>query len=311
MGPVFPFQAGIEPHWLDWYAKLRADWNKHGDVLHTLLLGNFLISTSNFFLRRTLYEQVGGFAELRYVHDYEYVLRLWLAGARIDCLWEQPLLNYRLHTTNTIREKPLAAIQENLQMLLSYLPALGPHLSVSRLHALRWHCRELFRYCNEEWAAELHHKLVAKEQELFPLIRDRDGWIAERDALISHQQQLIRDRERWIADRDGWIAERDQRIQYLQQQAQRQQERIAERESWLSDRDEMISKRDQWVADRDHWIAERDDWIRERDQLIRDLQQTQQQLLSSRSYRLGQGLLHPLRTLSGWARWLKWRPEHA
>ncbi len=40
-------------------------------------------------------------------------------------------------------------------------------------------------------------------------MRDRDGWIAERDALIGRQQQWVQDRDGWIAERDAWIAERD------------------------------------------------------------------------------------------------------
>jgi uncharacterized protein (DUF3084 family) len=40
-------------------------------------------------------------------------------------------------------------------------------------------------------------------------IKDRDEWIAERDAIIQDQQE-------WIQDRDTWIQERDQIIQHLQ-----------------------------------------------------------------------------------------------
>ncbi|MGB0845699.1 MAG: glycosyltransferase family 2 protein [Thiolinea sp.] len=293
-----------EPHWLEWYSKLKRDWDKNSDFLHTLLLGNFLITTSNFFFRRTFYERLGGFAELRYVHDYEYALRLWQGGARMACLWDESLLNYRLHGDNTIREQPLAAIQENMTMLLNQLPALCRHFNASRLHALRWQLGEIFRYHGEEWQTEVHLSLVAKEKEFFGLIEDRDQWVAERDKVIAEQNQDIRERDQWVAERDDWIVERDGLIQHLQQDIGQQQCWIQERESWLSDRDEMISKRDQWVAERDGWIAERDE-------LISQLQQDQDRLLNSRAFRLGELILNPLRAFRGWLRVRGWSHGHA
>lgn len=288
-----------ETDWLNWYQGLYKDWKQHRDFLRTLLRGNFLITTSNFFFRRHVYERIGGFADLRYLHDYEFVLRAYNLGLKIECLWDETLLYYRLHDTNTIREQPLAAIRENMMLLLRLFPGFSKHLNALRLNGLQIQLQDLYRYTHEEWQAQVHYRLTAKEQELFPLIADRDQWVAERDAIIKQQAAVLAERERWVADRDGWINERDELIATLRIQVEAQQTAITERESWLSDRDEMISKRDQWVADRDHWVAERDQWLADCRQELQEVIADRDRLVSSWSYRLGSLLLNPVRLLFG------------
>lgn len=263
-----------EPHWVSWFEGLKQDYADHADIQATLLRGNCLITTSNFFFHRRVFERIGGFADWRYVHDYEYVLRVLQAGFDIRFLSGEKLLGYRLHDANTIREKPLAAIEENMRLLLEWLPRWDSVLSKQRLQGLEIQLQDLYRYTREEWQTVVHERLQAKERELFPLIQDRDQWIAERDAVISglrqqleqYHQQLL-EREQWVSDRDRWIAERDALLQ--QQQIH--------------------------LRERDAWVADRDRWIDERDALIRRLQQEQQALLDSRAFRLGSLLLSPLR----------------
>lgn len=268
--------AAQEPHWMAWFEALKQDYAAHADLLTTLLRGNFLITTSNFFFHRRVYAQVGEFAELRYVHDYDYALRVWDAGFAMRFLAGDALLGYRLHGTNTIREKPLAAIEENTRLLLGWLPCLESAWNAQRLQAVQAQLQGLYRYTGEEWLTAVHLRLVAKEQELLPLITDRDGWIAERDALIQQLQQHLAQYQQWLHERDGWIAERDDLIQ--QQGA-------------------LLTERELWVTQRDQWIDERNGWIAERDSLIRQLQQQQFELRNSRAFRLGESVLSPLRYL--------------
>ena len=268
--------AAQEPHWMAWFEALKQDYASHTDLLTTLLRGNFLITTSNFFFHRRVYAQVGEFAELRYVHDYDYALRVWDAGFAMRFLAGDALLGYRLHGTNTIREKPLAAIEENTRLLLGWLPCLESAWNAQRLQAVQAQLQGLYRYTGEEWLTAVHLRLVAKEQELLPLIADRDSWIAERDALIQQLQQHLAQYQQWLHERDGWIAERDDLIQ--QQGA-------------------LLTERELWVTQRDQWIDERNGWIAERDSLIRQLQQQQFELRNSRAFRLGESVLSPLRYL--------------
>ncbi|HRJ53786.1 MAG TPA: glycosyltransferase [Candidatus Thiothrix moscowensis] len=270
-----------EHHWVAWFENLKQDYASHADVLATLLRGNFLITTSNFLFHRRVYARVGEFADLRYVHDYDYALRVLVAGFGMRFLSGEKLLGYRLHGSNTIREQPLAAIEENTRLLLGWLPCLHEWLDEQRLQGLQFQLQSLYRYTGEEWQTTIHNRLVAKEQELFPLIADRDRWIAERDHSITGLQQHLQQQQGWLVERDQWISERDT---IIRQQALALQEHA----HW-------VAERDLWVAQRDGWIAERDQWIAERDALIRQLQQQQQQLRNSRAFRLGESLLAPLR----------------
>ncbi|MDD5393352.1 MAG: glycosyltransferase [Thiothrix sp.] len=256
-----------EPHWVAWFEALKQDYASHADVIATLLRGNFLITTSNFFFHRRVYAQIGEFAELRYVHDYDYALRVLVAGFKLHFLAEEKLLGYRLHGSNTIREKPLAAIEENTRLLLNWLPCLHGLLDEQRLLGLQFQLQGLYRYTGEEWQTTVHRRLVAKEAELLPLIADRDAWIAERDQLIAALQHHLQQHQQWVADRDQWIGERDT----------------------------IIEQQTALLSDRERWLQDRDGWIAERDSLIRQLQQQQSELRNSRAFRLGESLLTPLR----------------
>lgn len=283
-------KAASEPDWLAWYQGLVADYQKHQNLLRTLLRGNFCISTSNFFFRRHCFLAQGGFADLRYVHDYEYVLRLYRAGFKLTCLWQESLLHYRLHTTNTIREKPLAAIEENMQMLLNNLGLLAEQLTPTSLMGLQIQLRDLYRYTREEWLTALHQRLVAREATLMRLVNDRDKWIQERNQWIAERDQLIHQQQVWVQERDSWLAERDQQIQGLQQVLTQHRTWVQERDGWIAERDQLIQNQQQWLSERDHWLAERESALVKAGALYTEV-------VNCRAFRLGNALLNPFRFL--------------
>ena len=86
-----------------WYDHALAFYRDAKDLPIALLHANFLVSTSNFFVRRTIFEALGGFAPLRYAHDLDFALRLVLARKNFVFV-DRPLLAYRLHGSNTISE---------------------------------------------------------------------------------------------------------------------------------------------------------------------------------------------------------------
>lgn len=64
-----------------------------------LLRGNFVASTSNILMRRSLYNKSGGMRNLHFAHDWDFLMR---AAACAKCkLIPKPLLQYRVHETNT------------------------------------------------------------------------------------------------------------------------------------------------------------------------------------------------------------------
>jgi len=86
-----------------WYDQARSNYKETGDLGLALMNGNFIMTTSNFVLRRTLFEEAGYFAPLRYAHDLEFLLRLIFLGKKIHIIKEK-LLTYRVHQKNTISE---------------------------------------------------------------------------------------------------------------------------------------------------------------------------------------------------------------
>jgi glycosyltransferase involved in cell wall biosynthesis len=86
-----------------WYQDLMAGRSASQDMGVALINGNFLMTTSNLLFRRSLIEELGLFAPLRYAHDLDFALRCLTYGKRILVV-DQRLLRYRIHATNTISE---------------------------------------------------------------------------------------------------------------------------------------------------------------------------------------------------------------
>lgn len=91
-----------------------------GSVEQALLRGNLALTTSNLMIRRTAFDAIGPFRPFRYCHDWDFLLRA-IGHARIGWLRE-PLLSYRLHAANTIREPdPWRHITEKALVYASFL----------------------------------------------------------------------------------------------------------------------------------------------------------------------------------------------
>ncbi len=70
------------------------------DFKLNLLMTNFTSTTSNFLFTRNLYEKIGGMRNLRFAHDWDFALR---AAEVAECtMIEKPLMEYRVHSSNTI-----------------------------------------------------------------------------------------------------------------------------------------------------------------------------------------------------------------
>ena len=80
------------------------------DFRANLIMANFISTTSNFLIRRRLYEKIGGMRNLRFAHDWDYALR---AAEATDCvILQEPLLQYRVHSANTISSDRKAMLFE-------------------------------------------------------------------------------------------------------------------------------------------------------------------------------------------------------
>ena len=95
------------------------------DLAEWLGLANFPGTTSNFFAR-TSYLRAHPFEDYRFAHDY-YALVLAALENKLAVLDEE-LLDYRIHSSNTISTEPEHLIREMLRVNLDLACALGPRL---------------------------------------------------------------------------------------------------------------------------------------------------------------------------------------
>lgn len=98
-------EKGIKQAWKNmrpgWSSGAQEDvyW-EGGDFALNLLSSNFVSTTSNMLFRRHVYETVGGMRNLRFSHDWDFMFRV---ATRFGCsVVPEPLMNYRLHGSNTI-----------------------------------------------------------------------------------------------------------------------------------------------------------------------------------------------------------------
>jgi glycosyltransferase involved in cell wall biosynthesis len=113
---------GEDHPWNAWHRRNREFYFEREDLYRGFLRGNFMVSTSNMFITRELAERVGGFAPLRYLHDYDYVFRLLLeAEADTTYLHDEKLLKYRIHGGNTLSEGAITAREQDLGIIRKYM----------------------------------------------------------------------------------------------------------------------------------------------------------------------------------------------
>lgn len=115
-GNFIRFMKGAEDNWNN--KNEETTFKGKNDIVIDLLAGNFLMTTSNLFCRKEVFNKIGYFANLRYAHDYDFFLRLcsYYKTHVIDI----PLLKYRFHGANTITENKAEANFEIGLILTNY-----------------------------------------------------------------------------------------------------------------------------------------------------------------------------------------------
>lgn len=113
------------------------------DYALNALMSNFVSTTSNMVFRRKLYEDIGGMRNLRFAHDWDFLLRACSQYACVNV--EEPLVSYRIHQTNTISSNRKAMLFEVCWILAAnidlfaerILTDLSPHsLAMAHLRLL-------------------------------------------------------------------------------------------------------------------------------------------------------------------------------
>ncbi len=146
--------------WNEWYRGLREHQRMTGDLIGTLIHGNIFISTSNFFVDRRLFKEVGYLADYRYVQDYEFLLRTISQHPGRVAWLEEKLLSYRLHGKNTILEDQVVPVRQTVEILARWMPdlAVGAQ-AMSRLHLFEGHLIRLFGYIENGMRTQMNAEI--------------------------------------------------------------------------------------------------------------------------------------------------------
>lgn len=114
--PVDP--GSNQDFWSNWYDKALACFNAGKDPFASLLSHNFVVSTSNIFVRSVVFKDNRPFNDLlAYCHDYEFLLRI-IGRYPFDMIKDK-LLSYRLHPLNAIKENEFLKHLEVLYAIFS------------------------------------------------------------------------------------------------------------------------------------------------------------------------------------------------
>jgi glycosyltransferase involved in cell wall biosynthesis len=104
----------------EWYLRAFEYFSGSKNLGLSLINGNFLMTTSNFVIRRSAFDKYGYFANFRYAHDLSFILRILAKGGEL-AFDSRPLLKYRIHSSNTIKEGALKVKVEVAAVIAEYL----------------------------------------------------------------------------------------------------------------------------------------------------------------------------------------------
>jgi len=108
--------------WNIWHQKNRDFFKQCGDLYTAFLKGNFMVTTSNLFMKRSAAEKVGKFCSLRYLHDYDFIFRMMLEFPdQVHYLEEEKLLYYRIHDGNTLGEAAIVGREQDKELIRKYM----------------------------------------------------------------------------------------------------------------------------------------------------------------------------------------------
>ena len=108
--------------WNVWYNTNRDHYFSCSDLYSAFLKGNLMVTTSNLFMTAEASKQIGSFSSLRYLHDYDYILRMIHAFPdKVKYLDDQRLVYYRIHGSNTLSEAAIIGREQDKELIRKYM----------------------------------------------------------------------------------------------------------------------------------------------------------------------------------------------
>ncbi len=291
-----------------WYEGARAYFREVGDLSLALANANLVVSTSNLFLRRSVFCRVGYFAPLRYAHDLDFCLRLLASGESLAFL-EHPLLGYRLHGNNTIAEDRRRIAAEHAAVLAfhlyrrwrsgaesgqwdTYLSQLAKVLESHELsEPFRHLLSDLVGHAQEEL---LPGPLLLNEELRWYLKATGGNWSTPdppQHLLASLSTAIEARRGETLADQKAWIAQLEETLADQKTWITRLEEALADQRAWINQLDETLADQRVWIAQLEEakrWLSEKNqrlgDTVGQRETLIREQKAWAAELEAARAW---------------------------
>jgi len=256
-----------------WYEDAKSFYDRTQDLSLALINSNFFVTTSNLFVRKSMFEEIGYFAPLRYTHDLDFFLRLLAWNKRVYYL-DQPLLSYRLHRTNTIQEDDIKVQVERAAVVAfhlysawsnrvrdpkdwhGYIEKLTELTDRQALGALLFY---FFDHLDRIPPAGMPHGLGARDNRFRRYLNEAIGQPAVTGLPAEDLQSHLEQNERLVKElalRDAVISDQKGRIGKLE-----------EGRLWLAGQNERLQSelgtRDAVIADQKAWIGKLEKEIEE------------------------------------------------
>lgn len=193
-------------------------------AMASLLWGNFTVSTSNFFMSRTLWQKLGPFKRLRYVPDWDYALRVANEMPHaFEFLDNEALFDYRLHGNNTILGGALhnhAEAYHVLRVFQKKCAAAGhplPVHAIDRLHYLarfirHEHTRQYAERQKTGWQSHVQALQSALDSARAAHEQSQREWQSQTQAL----QSALDSARKKTGDSDALIGKQQAGIEQLE-----------------------------------------------------------------------------------------------
>jgi glycosyltransferase involved in cell wall biosynthesis len=108
--------------WNVWYKTNRQHYFSCGDIAAAFLRGNLMVTTSNLFMAADASRQIGPFSALRYLHDYDFILRIIQKYTfNVNYLDNERLVFYRIHGGNTLSEAAITGREQDKELIRKYM----------------------------------------------------------------------------------------------------------------------------------------------------------------------------------------------
>lgn len=164
--------------WNVWYKANRDHYLSCENLYASFLRGNLMVTTSNLFMTAEASKQVGSFSSLRYLHDYDFILRMILTFPdRVKYIDDQRLVYYRIHGGNTLSEAAVIGREQDKELIQKYM-----------LEAVPEPYRKFVKVGSDR-LVELERELFEVKQQMHP---------SQREGVRAAAKELNRSLKNWL-----------------------------------------------------------------------------------------------------------------